>query len=102
MRFAGVRVFFSMVVIGGGPFGLLAAFTAMKLWEWFLVPWLRIAVPAFGQIYFVIAIFGFFRTARYVKDGRLDWKDAVIDSLLSPALLLSAGFLIHVFVGRSL
>lgn len=102
MRFAGVRVFFSMLVIGSGPFGLLGAFTALNLWEWFVGPWLRMPAPPFVQIYLVITTIGFFRAARYVKDGRLDWKDAVIDSLLNPALLLSAGFFIHVLVGRSL
>jgi len=102
VRFAGVRVFFSMLTIGCGPFGLLGAFTALKLWEWFLGPWLRQAAPPFAQIYLVISILGFFRAARYVRDGRLDWRDAIESSLLSPGLLLSAGFLVHVLVGRSL
>lgn len=102
MRSAGIWVFFSMLVTGAGPFGLLGAFTAIKLWQWFLMPWLRVATPPFEQIYLVIAIVGFFRSARYVKDGNFDWKDALVESWLTPALLLSAGFLIHVLIGRSL
>ncbi len=102
MPFAGIRVFFFMLVIGAGPFGLPGALAALKLWDWFLGPWLRQPAPPFGQIYLVVAVLGFFRAARYVKDGRLDWKDAVTGSFLGPALLLSAGFLIHVLIGQSL
>jgi hypothetical protein len=100
MRIAGVLVFFSLLAIGFGPFGVVSAFAALQLWTWFASPILHMASPTFEQMYFVFAIIGFFRAARYVKDGRLDWKDAVIGSVLSPGLLLLAGFLIHVGAKR--
>lgn len=100
MRFAGIQVFFSMLAIGCGPFGLLSAFVAQKLWEWFADPYLRISAPSYEALYVVFSVIGFFRAGRYVKDGRFDWKDAVTGSLISPALLLIAGFLIHVLTLR--
>lgn len=96
VRFAGIQVFLSMFLIGFGPFGLLSAFVAQKLWMWFATPYLHVGMPSHEALYLVFSIFGFFRAGRYVRDGSFDWRDAVTSSLLTPALLLSAGFFIHV------
>lgn len=96
MRFAGIRVFLSMLTIGCGPFGLLSAYVAQKLWMWFVGPLLHLVGPTYAQFYIVCAAIGFLRAARYVKDGDFDWKEAVMGSTITPALLLTAGFLIHV------
>jgi hypothetical protein len=100
VRFAGIRVFLSMLTIGCGPFGLLGAFVAQELWMWFAAPYVSIATPTFGQFYFVCAVFGFFRAARYVTDGTFDWKDAVTSSVVGPLLLLIAGFLVYFLISR--
>ena len=88
-------VYLSLFVVALGPFALTSAYAWSYLWTWFLYPLLRVT-PTFLQMYCVFAIFGLFRTARYVHDGRFKWKDAVFGSILTPGLLLLAGFLIHV------
>jgi hypothetical protein len=92
-------VYFAIIVVALGPFGLWSAFVAIRLWEWFLTPSLRFD-PSFPQMYGLFAVVGLFRTARYVKDGTFDWKDAVTGSLMSPALLLLAGYLVHAGMHR--
>lgn len=96
MRFAGIRVFLSMLTIGCGPFGVLSAYVAQKLWEWFAVPLLHLAAPSYEKFYIVCAAVGFLRATRYVKDGDFNWNDALTGSVITPTLLLTAGFLIHV------
>ena len=90
-------VYFAVIVVGMGPFALSCAYAASWLWPWFIYPVLRYA-PTFFEFYAVFCILGMFRTARYVRDGRFRWKDALISSVLSPALLLLAGFLIRVAI----
>jgi hypothetical protein len=97
VRRSGVGIFFALVTIACGPFGLSSAFVALNLWSWFAAPLLHVAAPTFLQMYCVFAVIGFVRSARYVKDGRFDWKDAIISSVLNPGLLLVAGYLVHVF-----
>ena len=87
-------VYFALTVVALGPFALATAYTALRLWSWFLDPALRFT-PTYLQMYAAFALIGLFRTARYVQDGRFRWSDALTGSLLTPALLLLAGYLIH-------
>ena len=96
MRSDGVGIVLPLIMIGCVPFGVSSAFVALQLWSWFAVPAFRIAAPPpFLPIYCVFAIVGFLKSTRYVKDGKFDWEDAVISSLLNPGLLLLTGFVIH-------
>ena len=90
-------VYFGLFVVALGPFALSSAYVWSCLWTWFLHPAFRFT-PSFLMLYSAAALFGLFRTARYVQDGQFRWKDAVIGSILTPALLLLAGFLIHVAI----
>jgi hypothetical protein len=90
-----ISVYLALAVVALGPFALASAWVALNLWTWFLDPAVRFT-PTYPQMYAAFAVIGLFRTARYVEDGRFRWKDAVTGSLLTPALLLLAGFLIHI------
>jgi hypothetical protein len=87
-------VYLALAIVALGPFALASAYTALRLWNWFLDPALRFT-PTYPQMYTAFALIGLFRTARYVQDGRFRWKDALTGSLLTPALLLLTGYLIH-------
>jgi hypothetical protein len=90
-------VYLAVIVVGMGPFALSCAYAASWLWPWFIYPLLRYA-PTFFEFYAVFCILGMFRTARYVQDGRFRWKEALLSSILSPALLLLTGFLIRIAI----
>ena len=92
-------VYFALIVVALGPFALASAYVAGKLWEWFLQP-LRFQ-PTYLQLYMVCAIIGLARTSRYVQEGRFRWKDAIVGSLLNPALLLLAGYMVHLSIRSS-
>ena len=90
-------VYFAVIVVGMGPFALFCAYAASWLWPWFIYPVLHYA-PTFFEFYAVFTILGMFRTARYVRDGRFRWKDALIGSILTPTLLLLAGLLVRLLL----
>ncbi len=93
-------VYLALVVVALGPFALSATITAQYLWRWFLAPGLRF-MPTPLELYVVMAIYGIFRTARYVQDGRFRLRNAILGSLLTPMLLLLAGYLVHLALQRS-
>jgi hypothetical protein len=90
-------VYFAVIVVGMGPFALSWAYAASWLWPWFIYPMLHHA-PTLFEFYAVFCILGMFRSARYVREGRFRWKDALISSVLNPGLLLVAGFLIRIAI----
>ena len=87
-------MYLGLTAVALGPFALASAYVALRLWTWFLDPAIRFT-PTYPQLYVPFALIGLFRTARYVQDGRFRWSDALTGSLLTPALLLFAGYLIH-------
>jgi hypothetical protein len=87
-------VYLALAAVALGPFALTSAYVALRLWIWFLDPTLRLT-PTYPQMYALFALIGLFRTARYVQDGKFRWTDALTGSLLTPALLLLAGYIIH-------
>lgn len=92
-------VYLSLIVVALGPFALSATFAAHWLWLWFLATGFRF-LPTPLQFYVVFAAYGIFRTGRYVQNGVFRWKDAVLSSILTPMLLLLAGFLVHLALYR--
>jgi uncharacterized BrkB/YihY/UPF0761 family membrane protein len=92
-------VYLALTVVALGPFALASAFVTLRLWSWFLDPALRFT-PTYPQLYAAFALIGLFRTARYVQDGRFRWKDALTGSLLTPTLLLLAGYIIRLGIHR--
>jgi hypothetical protein len=86
-------VYFALIIVAFGPFGLASAYVAGKIWEWFLQS-LRFQ-PTYLELYVLFAAIGLVRTSRYVHDGMFRWRDALISSLLSPSLLLLAAYLVH-------
>ena len=92
-------VYLALIVVALGPFALSATYTAHWLWLWFLAPGLRF-LPTSLQFYIVLAAYGIFRTTRYVQNGHFRWKDAILGSIITPLLLLLAGFLVHLALYR--
>ena len=93
--FSAVAVYVAVILVGMGPFALSWAYAASWLWPWFIYPVLHYA-PTLFEFYAAFCILGMFRSARYVRDGRFRWKEALVSSVLNPALLLLAGFLIRI------
>ena len=91
-----VAVYLALFMVALGPFALASAYVAVKLWEWFLQA-LRFQ-PTFFQLYILFAAIGLARISRFVQDGRFRFKDALISSILNPALLLLTGYLVHLSI----
>jgi hypothetical protein len=86
---------FALIILAVMPLALWDAYAATKLWAWFVVPVFHSPALGIWQMYGLFLVVATFKSSRYIKDQKTDWKTLFVMEILGPPLAILVGYIVH-------